>query len=350
MPLATSLADLFHDKYLWLSLVFDCATVGATTLVYFSVGYFTNLRYLQWAENLDAKYPNLSPNPLKEPLPDVFLSVIPRSWNTGNAVGFIADTVPFACLLIGLGSCIVQRYADLANHVAMTFLFLCIWNGIVENITVIPSSYGYDRCVNYLGLGDAKFTAPKSQHYEFSIGLMGTCTAMMWSGHTQQTMLGIYGLLSGLERRWPKSFLTRKIGKKYSGVSVKTVIVNFSALIEGILLICNFGHYASDIIVGFFVTALCLSNGKIKYWCTRMNPFLKGHWVLSTRVEKSKNLDIVMEILESEHPEIYIDIKARLEKSSWKRQNPAIEHAKSDSIVEKKPGDTDATESLPERV
>eukprot|EP00397_Hematodinium_sp_SG-2012_P017457 GEMP01017851.1.p1 GENE.GEMP01017851.1~~GEMP01017851.1.p1 ORF type:complete len:388 (+),score=52.09 GEMP01017851.1:100-1263(+) len=313
------ICDLFNDVNAVKSIVFNIVVVTLTLGVYYSVGYFTNLKYLRWAESLDnieladgQKLSSISNNPLKEPLPDLFLDhVLPESWNTINAVSYIADLVPSICLVVAFSFCFLQRYIDLSNHCIMMFFILIVTNGIAENVTVMPSSYGYERCIEFLGLED--FDAPKSDHYAFSFQMTGACTAMMWSGHTQQTMLGTYTFLSGLERRWPKTW-RKKIGKEYSSMSMKTLIVCGAALFEATVLLCNSAHYMVDIWVGFMITALFISHDQIKYWCTIMNPFIREHNVFTTRLEKVQHLDFVMAILKEEHPRIHNDVVAKLSK------------------------------------
>lgn len=329
------ISGIFTDAAAIKSILFDAFLIVTILVAYCTAGFFANKRYLEWAETLDnipavrnlsdpyfkatnyrSNVPRNETNPLKQPLQDVFLDyIIPLSWNQENAIQYIADVIPYLCLAIGLISCLVQRYMDLSNHMFMMLAFLFIANGIVENITVMPSSYGYERCVDFLKLRQ-KFSngtadTPFSKHYSFTVSFTGTCTQMMWSGHTQQTMIGTYTAFSVLERRWPRVFL-RKTGSKYTSVSLKTFVVYTMAFVVAVLLMVNRGHYSSDIWVGFLVTSLVLSNDKIKYWGALFNPFLKHHKVYVTRLEKAVKLEAVTNLLELEFPDAYAEVKERI--------------------------------------
>ena len=52
----------------------------------------------------------------------------------------------------------------------------------------MPSSYGYVRCLDYLGIANST----QATYGLAGASLNGSCAAMIWSGHTAGVILAIY--------------------------------------------------------------------------------------------------------------------------------------------------------------
>lgn len=71
--------------------------------------------------------------------------------------------------------------------------------------------------------------------------LSGSCAAIIWSGHTVGTILGIYYLLSALKVRRLDAGIFGGCGP-----SLKVVLALIGAICEASLLLGSAGHYSID--------------------------------------------------------------------------------------------------------
>jgi hypothetical protein len=71
----------------------------------------------------------------------------------------------------------------------LTLLIMtCAW-------LVMPSSYGYVRCLEYLGYQNSS----EAVYGLAGSNVNGSCAAMIWSGHTAGTILSLYYLFVALD-------------------------------------------------------------------------------------------------------------------------------------------------------
>merc|ERR1712224_1016220 len=99
-------------------------------------------------------------------------------------------------LVVAGAMCIFVRNLRLWNRLFMTQSFVILLNCGAEQCTMMPSSYGYPRCLAYMGI-----SGPEEDSFSFSP--TGSCVAMIWSGHVFHTMLGAYIIGLVLEKRYP---------------------------------------------------------------------------------------------------------------------------------------------------
>jgi len=226
-------------------------------LIYQIAAYFPGKRYLVWMESQPACWSN------NTRLPDLLLDLPFTGISEDDAWTPISDTFPAVLLVLTALYIIIRGHYVIANRLFLTQGFLILLNTLVENGTTIPSSYGYDRCVRYLGITD-------SRDVNFGVNLTGSCAAMIWSGHTMHTLLAAYMLGKGLEKDFPSL-----AGPRICGVfHVKSVIVILLGLIEAFFLVMAHAHYTVDMLLAIIIGLLTLTNHSIKVFCLRLNPWL----------------------------------------------------------------------------
>lgn len=211
------------------------------------IAFFPNQSYLYWAENATQ---------CKSHLPDIVLDL--HDENEANILTTISDILPGVGLFVTSVLCISSKDIDVWAMYTMSMSFLTFFNGICEASTVIPSSYGYDRCLDYLGIKSAA-------QYAFSLNLTGSCVAMVWSGHTVQTMLASYAICTLLGRHYACSWLLRssKIGPEG-----RTLFMWLAAAIMSTLLLLNKGHYTLDIEIAILMATLTLTHDTLQTYMT----------------------------------------------------------------------------------
>mmetsp|Transcript_47221 Transcript_47221/g.92139 ORF Transcript_47221/g.92139 Transcript_47221/m.92139 type:complete len:355 (-) Transcript_47221:13-1077(-) len=175
----------------------------------------------------------------------------------------ISDVFPqvigFACLVYLTRR---QKYV-LANRLMLTQSFLVLLNSVAENITVLPSSYGYDRCLAYLDIED-------SSELTFGITPTGSCAAMIWSGHIVNMLIPAHVLGCALEEDYWKG-----PGRRICGVvKPKTFLMVFLGLIEALILLAARGHYSVDMMLGIMLALLTLTNKSLATIFLLANPFV----------------------------------------------------------------------------
>jgi len=294
------IALLLTNSQALKSLLFNVVELGLSMFCYQLVGYFANWRYLEWSsENVVSS----GDSGIEKPLWDVILTQIPEL-NESNALRPLADWFCYASVAVATFYCLFHLYVDLLNHLAFMISVLILCNMVVENVTVMPSSYGRARCLEFLGLTEENWRS-----YAFGISPSGTCAAMMWSGHTVHTLLAAYTFVTALERRYPaiKKFWKRSI----RSMSGKTIVVYMWGLLQALLLLLNHGHYTSDIFVAMVIGTLTYSHDKLKYVATRHNIYLKDTPMaqIRARVQDSMELKDLQEFLALKAPDLLAKFK-----------------------------------------
>eukprot|EP00928_Gymnodinium_smaydae_P029533 TRINITY_DN22210_c0_g1_i1.p1 TRINITY_DN22210_c0_g1~~TRINITY_DN22210_c0_g1_i1.p1 ORF type:complete len:313 (+),score=37.82 TRINITY_DN22210_c0_g1_i1:61-999(+) len=226
---------------------------AVANIVYQIAAYFPGKKYLDWVEsNMACRGGNFR-------LPDVLLDA---NWNTRNESDYWATFADlFPVVVIGSAAiylCVRARYVIL-NRCLMTQGILILLNMVVENATLMPSSLGYDRCIDYLGING-------SADVHMSLSVMGSCAAMIWSGHTMHTLLGAYMFGKGLELDLER--INRPLCQV---VQIKAFIVVLLAMIEIFFLTKSHGHYTVDMCLSLIVGMLALTNHSLKEICLRFN-------------------------------------------------------------------------------
>merc|ERR1712232_1074543 len=121
-------------------------------------------KYLHWADKATQ---------CQKHLPDVFLDLHSRG-HEETWVTKVGDAVPMVVFFGGLVLCIVTKDIEVFSITLLNQSFLVFWNAICEFVTVMPSSYGYGRCLNYLGINSP-------DDYKFTVNISGSCVSMLWS-------------------------------------------------------------------------------------------------------------------------------------------------------------------------
>lgn len=223
----------------WILPVLLCLAVNFT---YMTLSYFPNQEYLLWAENRTG---------CREHLPDIFLDM--HGMNEANWVTIMSDLASALPLVVAGLLCVVKKDALWWARMFNIQSFMMVFNTIAEQVTVMPSSYGYGRCLTYLGIsGPAENT--------FNINPTGSCAAMLWSGHTFHCMLGVYVLSQVLEEHYDGNQWWSKHPCGLAGPSVRTLMTVFSGIVLGSMLLANKGHYTVDIFLAMFIGTLALTN------------------------------------------------------------------------------------------
>lgn len=222
---------------IWLLPPFICIAVN---LAYMLEAYFPNHRYLEWANNSTAG---------RHHLPDLIFDL--HSMNEPNWVTVISDAAPG--VLLGLAGVLCLLRCDSLLwarlfHLQALFMFL---NGIAENVTILPATYGYQRCIAYMHI-----SGPEED--SFGLKPTGSCAAMIWSGHTFHTVLGVYIITCVLE----KDFGWRALSKPICGCGPKLRIVVWlsSGIVIAVPLLLNKAHYPVDIFLALVIAMLAFSN------------------------------------------------------------------------------------------
>jgi len=232
---------------IWAQPLLICLCVN---LFYQIAAFFPNQKYLYWAQNATA---------CKSHLPDIVLDL--HSLNEANLVTSIGDALPGVALVLGLVLCIVTKDIEVWSITILNQTFLMFFNAICEFSTLMPSSYGYDRCMDYLGIKSA-------DDYKFSVNLTGSCVAMIWSGHTIHTMLGTYATCTIVGRHYGcAGFLRRTCNG--SGPEGRTVVMWLAATLVAALLLLNKGHYTVDIELAILIGSLTLTNDSLRAYQSR---------------------------------------------------------------------------------
>lgn len=219
-------------------------------LVYMTVSYFPNHAYLEWAA---LRLGNCSVGHL----PDLVLDL--HGMNEPNWLTQVGDALPGILMVVGVALCGYSCNLTLWALFFNTQSFIIALNCAVEQVTMMPSSYGYKRCLTYMGIhGPAED--------KFSLNPAGSCAAMLWSGHTFHTLLGIFTICTALSEGWKMKVLTAPTCG--NGPEVRTWLMLLGAFVIAVLLLANKGHYTVDILLATIVTILALTNDSLTRYLT----------------------------------------------------------------------------------
>lgn len=286
--------------------LFSASTFVAANGAYLAVAGLPQLRYFKWANKTRADLINQGENGYscdKEKIdkdikdgsfsvfssaPDLFLDLFNHSWNHDNAIGKIADLVPAVLLIAGPVMALIAQDFLLFNRVLFVVSFLILNNAVVENLTVFPPTYGLARCLEFNELydptGEATSGVPttiadalaKAVGLGFGFSPTGTCTAMIWSGHTVHTMTGLWAFLQGLQGLLPRRLRPRNwTPGGYNTWWIQALVI-LAGVGEASLLLLNFAHYGADVWIGGMLTIFVIYSNDLAYLAYRMNPFLSS--------------------------------------------------------------------------
>jgi len=314
-------AGKYSDKDFLLAISFDLVLTACCVSFYFGATNLTTMRFLVWAETLNESIGD-GPNPLKEPLPDLYLDFISPKV-PASAAKWLSDGFAGAMFVGGLGLCFLSRFPDLFNLGCVALCCSTLGKCVAETITTLPGAAGYAWCVkSKLGLESTETDASKMLSFRFNPS--GSCSDMMWSGHTCNALLGSYLIYSCLERLYP-AFRKSLCGT----VRVRTLVAGSVGILQGNMALLNRMHYSVDVFVALLIMTLLLSNDKFRYFVARLNPFLRNGWVMTTRVEKAKDFDTVMQTLEEHYPDVAEAMQTRLRGEHCKRRRTVCEEQQS---------------------
>lgn len=151
-------------------------------LVYMGVSGVAQRTYLRFVE----EHPRLWADNRR--LPDLVLDLFENngwhdSYSSMNFWTGVSDTFPLLILGLCTFYLVVYQHFVVINRCLLTQSFLISLNALAENLTILPSSYGYERCLDYLGINSS------ADLPGFSFSPTGTCSAMIWSGHCVHTLI-----------------------------------------------------------------------------------------------------------------------------------------------------------------
>jgi len=297
--------EFVTDKRLWLNLTVLMIPLFCAIGFYYSVAYFAQKRYFEWSMETGCS----------SRLPDIFLDLIDPSWENKRppqgdmkVVAMITDIYAAVAPGAALTTLILHRQYDLLTWYGLYEVMMNILNAGAENWTVMPASFGDERCFDFIESKESDIMKESGVDYSWSLNLMGSCVAMMWSGHTTRAVSGFYFFWTSMEREYP-IFRYRVGGDSRYSVSLKFLFVCFVAISMGVLLLVNLGHYTVDIYIAYLITPLFLSSDRLRYFSTRINPFLRDSDIeMKLHVQDSVKFDELILKLEKNHPEILKDL------------------------------------------
>lgn len=245
------------------------------------------------ADKKGLPYPWISPGKLPTDVsygsvldvPESFLPVIFVNMKVLDAV---AALLPM-CFVVG---CWFSGHLDLWTKVFMCHALLALTKGVIDLMTVMPDSNGWQVCQARLGAdGIASFrTAPDpskvgalSNLFYFFMKEVGDiekghvirfCSDMMVSGHTFVTCLYALGLCELVSR-----YRVRE-GINVFWYRACLLLVVTEQLIEITLVLLSHFHYSADIAMAIMITLLWYTNGPLliyaKWWSSDFGSFHVG--------------------------------------------------------------------------
>lgn len=270
--MATMMEDIRNKNFkmvLYRLLAWSCPAILALVAVifYMVVAWFPNHRYLVWVE----EHPQCDLH-----LPDVLLDSNPeydyKEWTHLTAAH---DTLPGICLLTACVIIICSGDLRVWNRYMFSEALIISMINLCQQSTLIPSSYGYKRCTEYLGI-----TSSKDDF--FQVKATGSCVAMIWSGHVFHAMLGSYMAITCLERRYP--WFRKRLPGCTNGPLLKTFFVVLIAGAELTMILIDKAHYTQDVEISIIICLLVFTNDHLEYYFFILNPFMR--WVVGDRPYK----------------------------------------------------------------
>jgi hypothetical protein len=195
--------------------------------------------YLKWAEETG----------YHDNLPDLVLDMHQKNPNK-SWVTYAADGIAITAVLLCVTCCAYKRNLLILNTFCVAQCLYYILNIVAENVTIIPSSYGYERCIEYLDIHN-------SHDLTHSMHWTGSCAAMMWSGHTAQTIIATYFACRAFD-----AVLLRA-----------TCFAAVAGACEMALLLADSGHYTVDCYMSFLITFPVITHPALLVIAHRANPF-----------------------------------------------------------------------------
>jgi len=261
--------------------------------IYLLMGNGTTYAFAKYAFD---RIEYLEDDPLNGRLPDLILDLFDVKEDT--MVVAVADAVAFFLPCVCFILCFTLNHPDIVNAGLWQNTILLVANGIAENVTMVPSALGWDRCKS------RSFREVNSiADQKFGLAGIGGCASMIWSGHISHTVLTAYWSVHVLEREYEA--VARITKREFIGITMKMRIVWIIGFIEAILILATHDHYSVDIWISFVITSQLLSNDKFVYWAGRLNPYLKQLNTPTTFYGQALRNAEAMEKLERTNPSVY---------------------------------------------
>lgn len=238
--------------------------IGGVNILYMYFAVLNDRRYLKWAAN-----------ETRNPIPDIILDYAPLFRHSPFWIVVVADTLPML-MPLGFFMAIMMRDEEAWCVTALIQGSFMVSRTIAQTVTVMPSSYGVDGCLDYYEMeeGDRLHMAETMM----STGL-GTCSAMIWSGHTSHTMLGVWMLCTLWHRNYGTEWLLEKptiLSFFCLDASWRTIFSLIGAFLVGPMILLTRGHYTVDVFLAILVTLLVLTSDKVMDLCRRGHIWIRG--------------------------------------------------------------------------
>uniref|UniRef100_A0A7S1BH40 Sphingomyelin synthase-like domain-containing protein n=1 Tax=Corethron hystrix TaxID=216773 RepID=A0A7S1BH40_9STRA len=254
-----------------LAVTIPLTTCLVSNFIYMSMSGFAQRTYLEFVEQDLEFWAN------DKRLPDIILDAFESSgWYSKKSLlvwTTVSDAFPAALFAVCACYLIWNGHYVTINRCLLTQSFLMLLNSLAENLTILPSSYGYDRCLEYLNITSS------SDLPDYSFSPTGSCAAMIWSGHCVHTLIAAHMLGCAWAEDHPTTGFP-VIGKYipnrvFNVIKPKTFLLIFLGLLELVFLALAKGHYSVDMLVGIIISILCITNHSLKTIFLIYNPFLK---------------------------------------------------------------------------
>lgn len=212
-----------------------------------------NYKYIEWAKDNVGRQGRL---------PDAILDsfIMP---NEINWLSYVAD-IGTMSMIVAAG--VFNVFTDQGLYWNLQFALISVSflvNIIAENVTIIPSVYGLQRCLDLY-----HYASPADNKIESGLQVSSSCVAMIWSGHTIN--VGISGplLLAGLTTYFP--CLARPICC-LRFLTPRVIIFSVFLLTIILAMLLNYAHYTVDIVLSLILLFLVWSNDWFLHKCYKLN-------------------------------------------------------------------------------
>eukprot|EP00588_Corethron_pennatum_P032231 CAMPEP_0194341716 /NCGR_PEP_ID=MMETSP0171-20130528/90558_1 /TAXON_ID=218684 /ORGANISM="Corethron pennatum, Strain L29A3" /LENGTH=406 /DNA_ID=CAMNT_0039107161 /DNA_START=98 /DNA_END=1318 /DNA_ORIENTATION=+ len=241
---------------------FVCATCNLGRV---AVGEYARRRYMDFVAPSGS-----APDPFWADgtrLPDLLLDLFASAgmhasqastgrWDTASyALPFLAGAV--CALYLAWG-----RHYLLANRLMLTQSLLILLAALAENLTMVPSPHGYDRC--------SAQNASSKENWSVAVGIVYPCVAPAWSGRVMHLVLAGHVLNTAIE----EDIYANGRGRILRTIRPKTFAAFFLATVEMALLAMAGGEYAVHILLGLLLPILVLTNPSLKMLMLAVNPYV----------------------------------------------------------------------------
>lgn len=240
--------------YATLSLLVMALYVTIASVVYVAFSNVSNRAYLVWAERTQ----------MLGRLADMVLDLPPVVPHGAWAM-HVSNAIPQAAVVACVLACALARDLVTLNMLCVAQALAYLLNAVSENVTIVPSSYGYARCLDYLGVRGSGDLAAGLSLSNFQLN--GSCAAMMWSGHTTTTMLGVYFACRACG-------LDRGACRHDTGPTWCTLLALLAATFETALLLADAAHYTNDCYISILLTSVVVTHPSFARLARSVNPFI----------------------------------------------------------------------------